>query len=140
MKKLILISLFLVGIVSAQAQVVMLLNALATAGVHPVSDTVTNAGVGLVKAAQVQGTGKIVTSVHWEATKISGTVAGTVSLYGSDDGTNYRSISSTTFTATDVASQGGIWLLTGSPVQYYEVTWTGTGTMAASVRAKLVSH
>lgn len=82
----------------------------------------------------------VTTTIHFEAAETSGTTAGTVSLYGSVDGTNYRAISSTTFTATDVATQGFIWTLTGSPVPYYRVTWTGSGTMVDTFTAKLYTN
>ena len=100
--------------------------------------TVTNTGTSTLSIGSNEvGT---TTTIHFEATKTSGTVAGTVSLYGSLDGTNFRSISSTTFTATDVATQGFIWTLTGSPCNNYRVTWTGTGTMVATFTAKVLIH
>lgn len=87
------------------------------------------------------------TTVQVVCTKISGTVAGTISLLGSLDGTNFKALTvrdSTdaipTFTATDVASQNFIWRLTGNPVTHYRVSWAGSGTMAASFTAKMFSH
>jgi hypothetical protein len=61
-----------------------------------------------------------------------------ISLFGSIDGVNFRSISGTTFTATDVASNGFIWTITGNPVTHVRVTWTGTGTMVATFKAKVL--
>lgn len=98
------------------------------------TDTVTNTGTGLVQADASRMRGNT-TSIQFNATKSSGIVAGTIALHGSNDGTNYASISSTTFTATDVASQSGVWQLTGSPLKHYRVTWTGAGTMAATIKA-----
>lgn len=97
--------------------------------------TVTNTGTGVL-VAEVPEKANIVT-IQFEATETSGTTAGTVSLYGSIDGTHFRSISSTTFTATDVATQGFIWTVTSSPCRYYEITWTGTGTMVDTFVGKV---
>lgn len=117
---------------SAKCQFRNLFNSLSTNGNALATDTVTNTGTGLVQVLhEAKGN---VTSVTFTATKISGTVAGTVALHGSNDGTNFASIHSTTFTATDVASQGGTWQLVGNPFRYYRVTWTGSGTMAATVK------
>ena len=63
--------------------------------------------------------------------KISGTVAGTIKLQASLDGTNYTDVASQTFTATDVAANRTIWYVTAPLARYYRVTWTGTGTMSA---------
>lgn len=72
-------------------------------------------------------------------TKISGTVAGTAALQGSIDGVKYYAISgASNLTLTDVASQGTLWTLTDSPYTYYRVLGTGSGTMAASISAKIV--
>jgi hypothetical protein len=70
-------------------------------------------------------------SIQMVVTKTSGTVAGTASLEGSHDGTNYASISASTFTLTDVASQNFIWNLAPAPVPYYRVKFVTTGTMVA---------
>lgn len=136
MKKILFLSLICLLAFSARSQTFVLHNAL---GSTILTDTVTNTGTGLVQvdASRVRGN---VTSVQFIATKISGIVAGTIALHGSNDGTNYASISSTTFTATDVASQGGVWQLTGSPVKHYRVTWTGVGTMSATIKATLFSN
>lgn len=67
-------------------------------------------------------------------TKISGTVAGTTQLYGSNDGVTYGPIGSAS-TNTDVASQ--TWTFSQSPKAflYYKVLITGAGTMSASYKA-----
>lgn len=109
-------------------------------------DTVTNTGTGTLTSVRVNGPGDNVTIVV-VCTKISGTVAGTITIQGSLDGTNYKAIptvetqtSITTATALDVASQVFTWRLASSPYLYYRVSWTGSGTMAASFAAKLMKH
>lgn len=109
------------------------------------SDTVVNAGTSYLTSPLIKSDGNV--SVQVVCTKISGTVAGTISLLGSIDGTNYKALTveeaSTavnTYTATDVASQNFIWRIKGNPVQYYRVSWTGTGTMSASFSSKILSR
>lgn len=102
-------------------------------------DTVTNtASKSLVVA--VSGPQSIVTIVA-TVTKISGTVAGTVRLLGSIDGVNYTAADATTYTATDVAGgQSTSWIVTPSKYVNYKVTYTGTGTMVASLAAKSMAR
>lgn len=87
------------------------------------------------------------TSVQFVAHKVSGTVAGTVTLMGSVDGVHFKaalvseaSTAIPTFTATDVATQSYTWRINYSPYLYYAISWTGTGTMSAYMRGKLLSH
>lgn len=62
-------------------------------------------------------------------TKISGTVAGTLVLQGSMDGTNWTTIGSGA-SVTDASNTYSF----NSTVKwyYYRISWTGTGTMSAS--------
>jgi len=101
-------------------------------------DTVTNTATE-TWTLKVPGFQKSV-SVQAVLTKISGTVAGTVTLQGSLNGTSYYPIPSQTYTATDVASQTVIFGLDNSKYLYYRLSWTGTGTMAASARGYLVAR
>jgi hypothetical protein len=107
------------------------------------SDTVTNTGTAYltVRGRQINSSW---TSIQVDCTEISGTTGGTITIQGSIDGTDFKAIpttdtqtSVTTATAADVASQTFIWRLQGNPFQYYRVSWTGTGTMAASFTAML---
>ena len=66
-------------------------------------------------------------------TKVSGTVAGTVLLQGSLDGTNYVDISTDTLSLTDVATQSKLWSVDANPYKYYRLKGTGSGTMAAII-------
>ena len=122
------------------------------------SDTVTNTGTNYLTSGYPQSgstySGSPVaivnpayyTTVQVNITKISGTVAGTVTLQGSIDGTNFSTATSgmlaitATYTATDVASQSKNWIIAGNPYRFYRVSWTGTGTMAASMTANIWSH
>lgn len=128
-----------------------------------ISDTVTNTGTNFLTTGYPQLTSytsatysgsavaittpALTTTVQANLTKISGTVAGTVTLQGSLDAANWTTVTGTTtgvqtgaFTATNVASQATVWTLVNSPYRFYRVTWTGTGTMAASMTAFVWSH
>lgn len=101
-------------------------------------DTVVNTGTKTVNQ-EVRGWYETV-NIQVVATKISGTVAGTMTLQGSNDGSNYSTIDTaivksrySTFTATDVATQTTHFVIEGSPYRYYRVSWTGSGTMSARI-------
>jgi hypothetical protein len=78
-------------------------------------------------------------------TKISGTVAGTVTLQGSLDGTNYNTVSSsyatvTSYVPTNVTTNTKMFVVTGSPYRYYRLSYTGAGTMSASHRGYVLPN
>lgn len=109
------------------------------------SDTTINSGTSYLTVRNPGG--KATTTVQVTATKISGLVAGTISLLGSLDGINFKvytlseaATAGHTFTATDVASQTFIWRLEGNPYIHWRVSWTGAGTMSAKFTAKVLSH
>lgn len=111
------------------------------------SDTVTDAGTASVTSSRIAGGGAGVTvTIQVNVTKISGTVAGTISLMGSLDGSNYKALNTAeTQTALATITAGNAsavyhWRLNGNPFLYYRVSWTGAGTMAASFTAKIVKH
>jgi hypothetical protein len=143
MKKLFILILTCLAL-TGSAQVTTLYNAL---GTNLQTDTVSNTGTGYVQVKVAnQLAPKLCNNVSFQAvlTKISGTVAGTVTIMGSLDGTNYKAIptagtqtSVTTATALDVASQVFTWNLTGSPYPYYRISWTGSGTMSATIAGKV---
>lgn len=95
-------------------------------------DTVTNAGVKSTTTSTVADwfANK---SVQAEiiVTKISGTVGGTLGLYGSMDGTNWV-ICETATTPSDATAN--YYISTTKRYYKYKVMWTGTGTMAASMK------
>lgn len=144
MKRIIfIITIFALALsINANAQTKTLVNSALTTSP---TITVTNTGTSdLVNLLAVNSTSGTKVSVQVVATKTSGTVAGTISLLGSIDGTNYKAIlleevatAVNTYTATDVASQTFIWRLSSNPYPYYKVSWTGTGTMVATATAKL---
>ena len=79
--------------------------------------------------------------------KTSGTVAGTVTLQGSNDGTNYVTVAAAyalgsvvTFTATDVSVQSVQFVVTGNPYKYIRVSYTGSGTMVATLKSYLIAQ
>jgi len=84
------------------------------------------------------------TTIQVDVTKISGTVAGTISLLGSLDGTNFKALTVldaqtalATITATD-ATNSYHFRITGGPFLYYRVSWTATtATMSATLKAKI---
>lgn len=105
-------------------------------------DTVTNAATNYLTSYPQTRTQVVTTAFTVTLTKISGTVAGTLTLLGSASptGENFKAVptvdtqtSITTVTALDVASQVFTWRIVGSPYLRYRLSWTGTGTMAASI-------
>lgn len=103
--------------------------------ISAVSDTVTNTGTAYVQL-EVEGVYQQV-SIQAIVTKISGTVAGTVILYASIDGTNFNAIGTDTLTNTDVTTNTKVWVTSNTPYKYYRITATGSGTMAAQLTGKV---
>lgn len=68
-------------------------------------------------------------------TKISGTVGGTLGLYGSMNGTNWV-ICETATTPSDASAN--YFISTTKRYAYYKVMHTGTGTMSASIKSYLL--
>lgn len=102
-----------------------------------VIDTVTNSATNTI-VLRVKGWYKTVV-VQPVITKISGTAAGTVTLQGSNDGTNYVTVSSSfsdgqTLTVTNVTTSTKLFKITGSPYAYYRLSYTGSGTMSCKLR------
>jgi hypothetical protein len=64
-------------------------------------------------------------------TRVSGTAAGTATLEGSHDGTNYSTIHATSVTLTNVASQSAIWTIAPSNVPYYRIKIVTSGTQVS---------
>lgn len=119
------------------------------------SDTTTNTGTGYVQL-QVKGTYENV-AIQATVDKISGTVAGTVTLQGSNDGTNFVTLDNsysadyttsapyttggaTTLSCSNVTTNSKIFLITGSPYSYYRLSYTGSGTMSARLRGYLMPN
>lgn len=141
MKKFLFIAALLIGF-SAQAQ----LRDFRQEDTSKTLDTVTNTATRPLSTIKMTPTTATSTVVWVAVTKISGTVGGTITLQGSLDGTNWKAINTpdtqtavATVTATD-ATNTYHWRLSGCPFQYYRVSWTGTGTMAASFSAKILAR
>lgn len=110
-------------------------------------DTVTNTGTSYISTIVKSRGNATTTTIQVNCTKISGTVAGTITIQGSLDNVNFKALPTeetqtalATATALDVASQTFVWRLKGSPFTYYRISWTGSGTMAASFNGYLMSH
>jgi len=110
-----------------------------------IKDTVTNTGTGvLYTKSRVSGPGTV--TVQVVVTKVSGTVAGSITLLGSLDGVNFKAIPTretqtaiTVITAADASSNYSI-RLPDSPYLWYAVSWTGSATMVATFTAKIMKH
>lgn len=83
-----------------------------------------------------------IVTVQYKGVKVSGTVAGTATLQGSVDGTNFSTIDARMFrdslnayTNTNVATNTKIFVLNKSPYLYYRVAVVGSGTMNLVVSA-----
>ena len=107
------------------------------------SDTTANTGVSYVGLGLAAWYNTV--TIQSVVTKISGTVAGTVTLQGSIDGTNYVTVNSsyadvTSYSPTDVATSSKLFVVTGSPYRYYRLSYTGAGTMSASHRGYVLPN
>ena len=141
MKQLISLFFALALGVSVFAQDVTMRNASASS-----TETITNGGTGILTGT-VRGHKNTVT-VQVTITKTSGTVAGTLTLQGSLDNVSYKaallpngvSTAVNTYTATDVASQTFIWQLDKNAYNYWRISYTGSGTMVATMTGVLLAH
>lgn len=106
-------------------------------------DTIANTATGYVS--------KLVPN-YWEyvtiqavVTKLSGTAAGTVTLQGSIDGTNFVTVKSSylngtaTLSVTNVTTNAKIFVVTGSPYKYYRLSYTGSGTMSCKLNGYILT-
>ena len=99
-------------------------------------DTISNTGsLNKNLTLKVKESGSI--SLVLTITKISGTVGGTATLQGSNDGTNYADLQ-TAYTITD-ASQVKSYDFDKTKYLYYRFKCAGTGTMSASVKANVLN-
>lgn len=72
-------------------------------------------------------------------TKISGTVAGTVVLYGTVDGTNYVSLGDT-LTCTNQATNTDIFVKTNAPYYKYKLYFSQTGTDSTKIKVWIIER
>jgi hypothetical protein len=93
----------------------------------------------LTLTSQVSSVYKTV-EFQFTATKISGTVGGTATLQGSLDGTLWYTVPGVTaYTITD-ATQTTAFKVTDYGSRYLRILVVGTGTMSASIKAKVVAR
>ncbi len=129
MKKIILLSLFALTYIVGYSQ-----NAVTQmkSDIGNTSDTITNTGSTYVQINAIAVYEQV--SIEAVVTKISGTVAGTVLLSGSNDAVNYINLNTDTLSNTDVTTNKKMWVITGNKYLYYRLTGLGSGTMAASLK------
>ncbi len=107
------------------------------------SVTVTNAATGTLS---IGFSTKEAKSIHLLVTKVSGTLAGTVTLNASNDGVNWTALTDatstptiTTYTVTDGGTyaipQNKLWKLGVNTFKFYQVSWVGSGTMSGRMKA-----
>jgi len=142
MKKLIFILLALAITLGVQAQT-QYVKFYQPLGTLLETDTVTNTATNYVTTPILSAKPAAYTSIVVVVTKISGTVGGTITLMGSIDGTNFTALNTeetSTALATKTAADASAvlnWRIKGSYYAYYRVSWAGTGTMAATLAARL---
>ena len=123
MKKYILIFALLVSVVlSSTAQF--------TVGVkmpQTTSDSIKTGALTVTKYLTLQG-GYESVSIATVVTKVSGTVAGTVYIAGTVDGTNYTAALDS-LTLSNVTTNHKIFMVTGNPYWKYKIWGVGSGTM-----------
>lgn len=145
MKKL--ITLFFVGLVAfsaieSKAQVGNFLSPYSAT-----SDTLTLAaatGTIFLSTPLITAAPAVTTTVEVLVTRLSGTAAGTATLQGSMDGTNWNAMTTpntatalATYTVANSASAYYTWVVSGSPFPYLRVSWTATtATFSATIKAK----
>lgn len=109
-------------------------------GVYVTGDTVINTAT---KACSLKITHSYrQVTIHGLVTKVSGTVAGTLTLQGTVDGNTWLTVDTaslqtegpSTFTTTNVASQSKVWIVNQSPYLWFRLSYTGSGTMAAILK------
>lgn len=130
MKKILILGLLICSFAMVNAQRATLMPLVA-------GDTIVNTGtVAKIFTATAGYSGAAVQVV---LSKISGTGAGTVQLYGSLDGTNYTAIGSA-YTITDVATQSQVFYVTAPLAVYIKVLATGSGTESVKMRTYYVER
>ena len=140
MKKILSLIVFVTCISLANAQTFQMV------GAYTTGDTVVNTATKACSLKVAHSYKQI--SVQAIVTKISGTVAGTITLQGTVDGTNYVTVDSAvivsnhqpypTYTATNTATQSKVWILNNSPYLWYKLSYTGSGTMSAILKGYLL--
>jgi len=109
-------------------------------------DTVTDTGTGALYVKRIAGPGVVTIQVNVQ--KVSGTVAGTITLSGSLDGVNYVALNTqetqtALATATLANTTGTVaysWRLSANPYLYYKVGTAGGTTTVYYLTAWILKH
>jgi len=118
----------------SQAQTISGTTTLKSTALHVATDTIANSTV-KTQYGDV-GFNKNVVAIQSTITKISGTVAGVMTLEGSLDGTSYKRINTTdSLLISDVASQSKIFTVSPNLYKYLRVKVTPTGTQSAKLNS-----
>lgn len=123
--------------VSAQTSVVQGLYSVPASG-SQLLDTVTNATTVPMSSTIVKGAPNS-TTVTVTYAKLTGTMAGVLTLQGSNNATDWTTASSTTYTVLDQASQTTSWVLVGKPFLYYRANTVGSGTSTYTVKGQVMT-
>lgn len=98
------------------------------------TDTLNNAATVYLS---FNGVGSKLKSIQVAATKVSGTVAGTVWIQGTVDGTNWVSVTDT-LTLANQALNTKTWIFTATNYNSYRASFTGSGTLKAAISVALL--
>lgn len=106
-------------------------------GVHAVTDTITNAVTkyqyGIIDDYQDT------VAIQPTFVKVSGTVAATVKLQASVDGTSYNDVGTpSSYTVTDLSSQSVLFTMNPSYYRFYRLSIVPTGTQSVKVTTPVV--
>lgn len=102
-------------------------------------DTVTNTATKTQRIA-LDGYQDMV-SIVATVTKLTGTAAGAVTCWGSVDKINWVRVDTVSYTVTDVAgSQSTRWAINPSQFPFYQISYTGVGTMTATLSSKIFAR
>lgn len=119
------------------------------------SDTVTNGATKYMTIKVAKGYNSV--SIQPLVTKVSGTAGGTVTLQASNDGVNFTTINTgyvsndvtaapfttggaATLSVTNVAINSKIFVVRGSPYEFYRISYAGTGTMVCTLRGYVLAE
>jgi hypothetical protein len=104
---------------------------------HANTDTLTNAAT-VTQTIAIPGYNAVVT-IQPVITRVTGTAAGVVRLFGSIDGTNYVRVNPTdSLLMTNVATQSKIFTISPSAYTHYRITVAGSGTQSSRVLTPVI--
>ena len=129
MKKILFLFALVVGMLTTQAQNSTVINGNLVDTLQTGGDTVT------YTISTTAGYSAI--GIQPVVTKVSGTVAGSVILYGSLDGINYVSLGDT-MSLTDVATNTTLWAKVTTPYTRYRLVFISSGTQVSIPRVYYV--